>query len=135
MKEAAAVVNSMGPEVSFGCVAIAERHTKKNNEQYNMMRKQNYGAKYFITQGIFDATAIVRLIKDYGALCRELDVEPRKIILTFAPCGREKTLRFIKWLGMKVPEQVSFQFSVFEPFPLHSLHSLHSLSSLSLSYR
>ena len=75
MKEAAMVINKQGPDISFGCVAIAERHTKKNNEQFNMMRKQNYGAKYFITQGIFNSVAIIRLLKDYGTLCRELDVE------------------------------------------------------------
>lgn len=26
-------------------------------------------------------------------------------MLTFAPCGRAKTLQFIKWLGMYVPEE------------------------------
>lgn len=31
---------------------------------------------------------------------------PKKVILTFAPCGREKTMHFIKWLGMYVPEEV-----------------------------
>ena len=91
---------------SFGCVAIAERHTKKNNEHLNMMRKQNYGAEYFITQGIFNPGPIVRLIRDYGELCRSLDVKPKKVILTFAPCGRAKTLTFIEWLGMHVPKDV-----------------------------
>ena len=33
-------------------------------------------------------------------------MEPVKIILTFAPCGREKTMKFIKWLGMGVPDKV-----------------------------
>jgi len=105
MKDAAAVIKAH-PTATFGCVAIAERHTKKNNEHKNMMRKQNYGAKYFITQGIFTAAPIIRLIKDYAELCRELDVQPAKIILTFAPCGREKTMNFIKWLGMNVPKAV-----------------------------
>jgi hypothetical protein len=27
------------------------------------------------------------------------------VILTFAPCGRAKTMTFIKWLGMHVPEE------------------------------
>jgi len=31
---------------------------------------------------------------------------PKKIILTFAPCGRAKTMQFIKWLGMSVPATV-----------------------------
>jgi hypothetical protein len=29
----------------------------------------------------------------------------KKVILTFAPCGRPKTMAFIKWLGMYVPEE------------------------------
>ena len=33
-------------------------------------------------------------------------MKPAKLILTFAPCGREKTLTFIKWLGMNVPKSV-----------------------------
>jgi 5,10-methylenetetrahydrofolate reductase len=107
MKSAAAILNSYKAQgVSFGCVAIAERHTKKNNEQFNMMRKQNYGAEFFITQGVFNSSSIIRLLNDYGALCRELDVAPKKVILTFAPCGRAKTMTFIKWLGMHVPEAV-----------------------------
>jgi len=71
-----------------------------------MMRKQNYGSKFFCTQGIFDSAPIIKLINDYNALCKSLDVQPRKIILTFAPCGREKTMQFIKWLGMHVPVEV-----------------------------
>jgi len=105
MKEASEIVKE-NPLVEFGSVAIAERHVKKGNEHMNMMRKQNYGSKFFITQGIFDPAAIIKLLNDYDKLCKELDVEPRKVILTFAPCGREKTMQFIKWLGMTVPEAV-----------------------------
>lgn len=28
------------------------------------------------------------------------------MIITFAPCGRAKTMVFIKWLGMMVPAEV-----------------------------
>ena len=31
---------------------------------------------------------------------------PRRIVLTFTPCGRPETLRFIQWLGITVPEEV-----------------------------
>lgn len=91
------------PGIGCGCVAIAERHTTKGNEHENMLRKSEAGASFFITQGIFDAAATTRLLCDYGALCAARKVAPRKVILTFAPCGRKKTLEFIKWLGMAVP--------------------------------
>jgi len=70
------------------------------------MRKTRAGAQWFITQGIFDAEPLVKLLHDYGALCKREGVVPRKVILTFAPCGRPKTMTFIKWLGMSVPYEV-----------------------------
>ena len=69
-----------------------------------MLRKANFGAEWFITQGIFSAAPVSKLINDYGDVCRENGVLPKKVVLTFAPCGRKKTMDFIKWLGMLVPE-------------------------------
>lgn len=102
----AGMATSKRDQCDFGCVCIAERHTKKGNEHENMMRKVRSGAQWFITQGIFDSAPLVKLLHDYGELCRKEGITPRKIILTFAPCGRPKTMTFIKWLGMNVPEDV-----------------------------
>jgi hypothetical protein len=88
----------------FGCVCIPERHASKGNEHLNMSRKAEFGAEWFITQGVFSAAPVSKLINDYGDVCREKGVVPKKVVLTFAPCGRKKTMDFIKWLGMFVPE-------------------------------
>lgn len=56
--------------------------------------------------GIFASGPLVKLLHDYGDLCRKNGQVPKKVILTFAPCGRAKTMTFIKWLGMYVPEDV-----------------------------
>jgi hypothetical protein len=90
----------------FGGVTIAERHEKKGNEHETLLKKQSLGAEWFITQAIYDQQPTIKLINDYGKLCKERNVKPVKIILTFAPCGREKTMNFIKWLGVRVPEWV-----------------------------
>lgn len=92
------------PRCSFGCVAIPERHVKKGNETANMIVKGTWGADWFITQGIYDAGPTIRLLNEYGSQCREKSITPKKVILSFAPCGRPKTMTFIKWLGMSVPE-------------------------------
>jgi hypothetical protein len=34
-------------------------------------------------------------------------VKPRRIVLSFAPAGREKTLQFLRWLGVRVPEDTA----------------------------
>jgi 5,10-methylenetetrahydrofolate reductase len=111
LKDSAKILTDYSANIKFGCVAIAERHSEAKGfkEHLNMMRKQTYGAEFFITQGIYDSSAVIKLINDYGNLCQSLDVKPKKVILTFAPCGREKTMTFIKWLGMKVPVEVEAQ--------------------------
>merc|ERR1711988_2069939 len=71
-----------------------------------MVRKMDLGADWFISQAVFDVEASIKLLYDYGDLCRAKGLTPKKIILTFAPCGRKKTMTFIKWLGIKVPQHV-----------------------------
>jgi 5,10-methylenetetrahydrofolate reductase len=90
----------------FGCVCIPERHTTKANEHLNMMRKIRIGSSWFITQGIFNAKPLISLLHDYSDLCKQEKIIPRKVVLTFAPCGRPKTMTFIKWLGMQVPTDI-----------------------------
>lgn len=105
---------SAQPQVKFGCVCIAERHTfeaaKARGKDYptehqNMVRKQRAGAEWFISQAVYDPEPTIRLLKDYAASCRELGIVPRKVILTFCPVSRKKTMNFIKWLGVKVPAE------------------------------
>ena len=92
--------------VHFGCVCIAERHVKHRCEHEILIKKMQWGAEWFITQGIYDPNPMISVIKDYSRKCRELKIKPKKIILTFTPCGRRKTMSFIKWLGMQVPEDI-----------------------------
>ena len=103
LHEAGARMKSRGL-AGFGCVCIPERHISKGNEHLNMFRKAEFGAEWFITQGVFSAAPVSKLINEYGDICRENGVVPKKVVLTFAPCGRKKTMDFIKWLGMFVPE-------------------------------
>ena len=93
-------------ECAHGGVTIAERHIKKGNEHETLVRKAGLGMRWFISQAIYDPEPMIKLLKEYGALCREKKIEPKRVVLTFAPCGREKTMRFIKWLGVTVPEEV-----------------------------
>uniref|UniRef100_A0A7S1UIH8 Methylenetetrahydrofolate reductase (NAD(P)H) n=1 Tax=Phaeomonas parva TaxID=124430 RepID=A0A7S1UIH8_9STRA len=109
VEESAALLRGYGKldaskRCRFGCVTIAERHAQKHREHDNMLRKIGWGAEWFVSQGIYDPDAMVELINDYAALCRSRGIVPKKVLLTFVPCGRKKTLQFIKWLGMKIPQ-------------------------------
>lgn len=55
---------------------------------------------------MYNFGATISLINDYGDLCKSKQVVPKKVLLTFAPCGRRKTVAFIHWLGVSVPPHV-----------------------------
>jgi hypothetical protein len=90
---------------TVGGVVIAERHTDLRSESARMLAKGAEGCSYFISQTVYNADATERLLRDYARDCRGAGVQPRRIVLTFAPAGREKTITFLKWLGV----QISFE--------------------------
>ncbi len=88
---------------TVGGVAIAERHTAERSEAARLLAKGIEGCGYFISQTVYHADASVRLLSDYARDCRGAGVEPRRIVLTFSPVGREKTMAFLNWLGVRIP--------------------------------
>jgi hypothetical protein len=88
---------------TVGGVVIAERHTKERSESARLLAKANEGCRYFISQTVYHADATERLLGDYVADCQRAGAEPRRIVLTFAPAGRAKTIMFLKWLGVHIP--------------------------------
>jgi hypothetical protein len=85
-----------------GGVVIAERHDEQRSEAARLLAKGLEGCGYFISQAVYHAPPTQRLLADYLRDCRGAGTAPRRVILTFAPCGREKTLAFIRWLGVNV---------------------------------
>eukprot|EP00635_Sarcinochrysidales_sp_CCMP3193_P009601 CAMPEP_0118913754 /NCGR_PEP_ID=MMETSP1166-20130328/14422_1 /TAXON_ID=1104430 /ORGANISM="Chrysoreinhardia sp, Strain CCMP3193" /LENGTH=397 /DNA_ID=CAMNT_0006853319 /DNA_START=3 /DNA_END=1196 /DNA_ORIENTATION=- len=113
MADAMAIVRKR-THLHFGCVCIAERHTPEYaatrgyaapREHENMLRKQQAGAEWFISQAVYDAKPTIALLRDYAAACRERGMKPKKVVLTFTPVSRPKTLAFVKWLGVTVPKE------------------------------
>jgi len=90
---------------SVGGVVIAERHTQQRSESARMLAKGLQGCAYFISQTVYHPHATQRLLRDYLRDCRGAGVEPRRVVLTFSPAGREKTLAFLQWLGVRIPAE------------------------------
>lgn len=86
---------------TVGGVVIAERHGSARSESARMLAKSLEGCSYFISQTVYHAHATERLLAAYARDCRGAGVKPRRVVLTFAPVGREKTLAFMKWLGVR----------------------------------
>ncbi|MGQ0544863.1 MAG: hypothetical protein ACT4P3_05945 [Betaproteobacteria bacterium] len=90
---------------TVGGVAIAERHTESRSEAARLLAKGLEGCAYFVSQTVYHAPPTEKLLADYLRDCRGAGIEPRRIVLTFAPCGREKTMAFLRWLGVNVPAE------------------------------
>lgn len=87
---------------AVGGVVIAERHDAERSEAARLLAKGIEGCGYFISQTVYHAPPTQRLLADYLRDCRGAGTAPKRVILTFAPCGREKTLAFLRWLGVNV---------------------------------
>lgn len=92
---------------TVGGVAIAERHTTERSEAARLLAKGIEGCGYFISQTVYHAHATERLLRDYARDCRGADVEPRRIVLSFSPVGRERTMAFLNWLGVRIPSEIA----------------------------
>ena len=93
----------------IGGITIAERHTNKRNEHTKLIEKHQQGCNFFISQAIYNAQATIDMLTRYAIECQQQDLKPQRIILTFSPCGSKKTLEFIEWLGVSVPEATSLR--------------------------
>ncbi|WP_300416729.1 hypothetical protein [uncultured Pseudoalteromonas sp.] len=96
-------------DVFLGGVTIAERHASKRNEHERLVEKTAQGCKFFISQAVYNAQATIDLITSYARSCKTQGTAPKRIILTFTPCGGEKTLDFMEWLGISVPEATKYR--------------------------
>jgi hypothetical protein len=101
----------------LGGVASAERHGARRSESERLHQKARDGCRYFISQAIYHPETTIRLLTDYAADCRRLGVPARRIVLTFVPCGRAKTLEFIRWLGIRIDPVIATSI-LDDPAPL-----------------
>lgn len=93
----------------LGGVTIAERHAKKHDEHERLIDKDKRGCEYFITQAVYDAPATIDMLVNYARECRAQNIRPKRMVLTFTPCGSESTMDFMKWLGISIPDSTRWR--------------------------
>ncbi|WP_433302008.1 methylenetetrahydrofolate reductase [Actinoplanes sp. CA-030573] len=103
LRTAQALRAEVRPEMPLGAVVIGERHARSGDEHLRMLAKQERGCTFFISQVIYDVSETKNLISDYFYACRERSLPPRPMIFTLSLCGSDKTLEFLKWLGVDIP--------------------------------
>ena len=101
--DAYGLVRQHTPDVLLGGIAIAERHSRRLDEHERLLAKTEQGCRFFVTQAVYDVASTKSLLSDYALAVRSKGGLPLPIILTFSPCGSQKTLAFMKWLGIAFP--------------------------------
>lgn len=94
---------------NLGGVTIAERHAKKGDEHQRLIKKGDQGCSFFVSQAVYNPQATIDMLIRYARECKEKDIAPQRVILTFTPCGSAKTLEFMEWLGISVPEGTRYR--------------------------
>ena len=117
LTDAYALARQHPSNLLLGGVAIAERHMRSYDEHKRILAKANQGCRFFVTQAVYDVTSTKSLLSDYALAFREKSGPALPIILTFSPCGSEKTLSFMKWLGIAIPRWLENEI-VFAKDPL-----------------
>lgn len=90
----------------IGAVTIPERHKVLNDEDARMLDKMTCGVSYFISQCVFNLDYAKQVIEDLTIRCNREKVTPPTIIFTITACGSAKTLHFMEWLGIHVPDEL-----------------------------
>ena len=103
LKEAYELKRKVNDNLCLGGIAIPERHSKKHDEHLRVASKINSSCEFFITQCVYDLEASKIFLTDYAKYVKENNLEMVPIIFTLTPCGSAKTLDFMKWLGINIP--------------------------------
>ena len=104
MQEAYDMKKIVNPQLCLGGIAIPERHMVKHDEHERVFTKIQNGCEYFITQAVYNLEASKQFLKDYVEKMNDANIDVVPIIFTLTPCGSLKTLEFMKWLGINIPE-------------------------------
>ena len=90
--------------ITLGGVTIPERHHIKNDEHIRLFNKIDQGCNFFISQCVYNINNTKNFLSDYYYNSIENDRELLPIIFTLTPCGSLKTMEFMEWLGIDIPQ-------------------------------
>jgi hypothetical protein len=90
----------------IGAVTIPERHEVLKDEDKRILDKISCGVSYFISQCVFNVGYAKQVIEDLNATCIKDSIKFPTIIFTLTACGSAKTLHFMEWLGIDVPDDL-----------------------------
>jgi len=102
--EATKLIAEKYPDIYLGGIIIPERHRDRGTEHQRIIEKVDNGISFFTSQVVYNADNSIALLRDYDELCKKTGKEPIRLVFTFAPFGSDTTVKFLKWLGVELPE-------------------------------
>lgn len=90
----------------IGAVTIPERHAVLNDEDIRILDKVDCGVSYFISQCVFNIAYARQTLHALIDTCDKRNQQVPTIIFTLTICGSAKTLQFMEWLGIHIPEDM-----------------------------
>ena len=101
-------------ESVMGAVTIPERHAVLKDEDVRILDKVNSGVSYFISQCIFNLEYTRKTLEDLASACNTRRCQVPTIIFTLTICGSAKTLSFMEWLGIHIPDDIKEELKTCE---------------------
>lgn len=131
IKDAYKLKKEVNDNLCMGGILIPERHAKKGDEHLRVFEKTDAGCEYFITQCVYDLEAAKIFLSDYCSYAKKHNKKIVPIIFTLTPCGSAKTLEFMKWLGINIPNYLEEELKESGDILKHSLDlSVHIFKEL-----
>jgi hypothetical protein len=96
----------------IGAVTIPERHAVLKDEDVRILDKVDSGVSYFISQCIFNVEYTKQTLEALVVACQNKNRELPTIIFTLTICGSVKTLHFMEWLGIHIPDEIKEELKV-----------------------
>ena len=106
LPEAYAVWREFEAESIIGAVTIPERHAVLKDEDQRILDKVASGVSYFVSQCVFNIDYAKQMLEDVEKTCRTQNIDLPTFVFTITACGSKKTLHFMEWLGIHIPDSV-----------------------------
>lgn len=114
LKEAYALWSKHKDSSVVGAVTIPERHAVLKDEERRILDKADNGVSYFISQCVFNVEYAKKVMEDLSITCKQQNREVPTLIFTLTACGSLKTLHFMEWLGIHIPDDLKEELKASE---------------------
>jgi hypothetical protein len=118
----------------IGAVIIPERHIILKDEDIRVLDKVNSGVSYFVSQCIFDMDCTTQTLDAIVDTFGKRNHPIPTIIFTLTICGSLKTLSFMEWLGINVPNAIKDELSTCENPTIRSVEIATAIAAYLIQY-